>query len=57
MLSLRCMSRFSQCYDKYLFKLLFRYADVQFSKNPEKYVKYRPQDVSAMLNNLFDDRV
>ncbi|XP_037035479.1 exocyst complex component 7 [Bradysia coprophila] len=33
------------------------YADIQFSKNPEKYVKYRPQDVSAMLNNLFDDRV
>lgn len=31
------------------------YSDVQFSKNPEKYVRYRPQDVSAMLNNLFDD--
>ncbi|XP_031621286.1 exocyst complex component 7 isoform X2 [Contarinia nasturtii] len=31
------------------------YADVQFSKNPEKYVKYKPQDVSAMLGNLFDD--
>lgn len=33
------------------------YADVQFSKNPEKYVKYKPQDVSAMLGNLFDDSV
>lgn len=33
------------------------YADVQFSKNPEKYVKYKPQDVAAMLGNLFDDSV
>ncbi|CAD7083576.1 unnamed protein product [Hermetia illucens] len=33
------------------------YSDVQFSKNPEKYVKYRPQDVNAMLTNLFDDSV
>uniref|UniRef100_A0A0K8TLX6 Exocyst complex component 7 n=1 Tax=Tabanus bromius TaxID=304241 RepID=A0A0K8TLX6_TABBR len=33
------------------------YADVQFSKNPDKYVKFRPQDVNAMLNNLFDDSV
>lgn len=33
------------------------YADVQFSKNPEKYVKYRPQEVAAMLGNLFDDSV
>lgn len=41
----------------YLFNFYYRYADVQFSKSPEKYVKYRPQDVSAMLSNLFDDRV
>lgn len=33
------------------------YSDVQFSKSPEKYVKYKPQDVSAMLGNLFDDSV
>lgn len=33
------------------------YADVQFSKNPDKYVKYKPQDVAAMLGNLFDDSV
>lgn len=33
------------------------YADVQFSKNPDKYVKYKPQDVAAMLSNLFDDSV
>lgn len=33
------------------------YSEVQFSKNPEKYVKYKPQDVAAMLNNLFDDSV
>ena len=33
------------------------YSDIQFSKNPEKYIKYKPQDVTAMLNNLFDDTV
>ncbi|XP_059615265.1 exocyst complex component 7 [Phlebotomus argentipes] len=33
------------------------FADVQFSKNPEKYVKYKPQDVTRMLNSLFDDTV
>lgn len=33
------------------------YADVQFSKNPEKYVKYKPEDLAAMLRNLFDDSV
>lgn len=31
------------------------YSDVQFSKNPDKYVKYRPQDVLEKLNSLFDD--
>lgn len=33
------------------------YSDVQFSKNPEKYVKYKPLNVAAMLGNLFDDSV
>lgn len=33
------------------------YADVNFSKTPEKYVKYKPQEVGAMLGNLFDDSV
>lgn len=33
------------------------YADVQFSKNPEKYVKYKPSQVIQMLRNLFDDSV
>lgn len=33
------------------------YSDVQFSKNPEKYVKYKPQDVVAMLGSLFDDSI
>lgn len=36
---------------------LYRYASVQFSKNPEKYVKYQPYEVKAMLNKLFDDSV
>uniref|UniRef100_A0A336MIU8 Exocyst complex component 7 n=1 Tax=Culicoides sonorensis TaxID=179676 RepID=A0A336MIU8_CULSO len=31
------------------------YHDLQFSKNPEKYVKYRPNQVLEKLNTLFDD--
>ncbi|XP_055915521.1 exocyst complex component 7 [Eupeodes corollae] len=31
------------------------YVSVQFSKNPEKYIKYRPHEVNAMLSKLFDD--
>ncbi|KAL9909983.1 exocyst complex component 7-like [Glossina fuscipes fuscipes] len=31
------------------------YAAVQFSKNPEKYVKYKPHEIKAMLSKLFDD--
>ncbi|SPP85280.1 exocyst complex component 7 [Drosophila guanche] len=31
------------------------YAAVQFSKNPDKYVKYRPHEINAMLSKLFDD--
>ena len=33
------------------------YSNVQFSKNPEKYVKYSPNDIGSMLGNLFDDSV
>ncbi|XP_035904499.1 exocyst complex component 7 [Anopheles stephensi] len=33
------------------------YSDVQFSKNIDKYVKYRPSDVATMLNSFFDDTV
>ncbi|XP_068142391.1 exocyst complex component 7 [Drosophila tropicalis] len=31
------------------------YAGVQFSKNPDKYVKYRPHEINEMLSKLFDD--
>ncbi|KAH8394997.1 hypothetical protein KR215_004031 [Drosophila sulfurigaster] len=31
------------------------YYMVQFSKNPDKYVKYRPHEINAMLSKLFDD--
>ncbi|XP_017042635.1 exocyst complex component 7 [Drosophila ficusphila] len=31
------------------------YSAVQFSKNPDKYVKYRPHEINAMLSKLFDD--
>ncbi|EDV39596.1 uncharacterized protein Dana_GF24398 [Drosophila ananassae] len=31
------------------------YSGVQFSKNPDKYVKYRPHEINAMLSKLFDD--
>ncbi|XP_073843735.1 exocyst complex component 7 [Musca autumnalis] len=31
------------------------YAGVHFSKNPEKYVKYKPHEIKACLNKLFDD--
>lgn len=36
---------------------IFRFSDVQFSKNPEKYVKYKPTEVNAMLNSFFDDTI
>ncbi|XP_067648559.1 exocyst complex component 7 [Eurosta solidaginis] len=31
------------------------YASVSFSKNPDKYVKYRPHEINQMLSKLFDD--
>lgn len=33
------------------------YADCDFAKNREKYVRYTPHHLSTLLNNLFDDRV
>lgn len=33
------------------------YADCEFAKNREKYVKYTTHHLSTLLNNLFDDRV
>lgn len=35
----------------------FRFIEVPFSKNPEKYIKYRPEDLSSLLSSLFDDTV
>ena len=31
-----------------------KYAHVPFTKNPEKYVKYNPDDVEARIQNFFD---
>ncbi|MBN3307601.1 EXOC7 protein, partial [Amia calva] len=33
---------------------LQRYANIQFTKNPEKYHKYRPEHVEEMIERLFD---
>ncbi|XP_062381515.1 exocyst complex component 7 isoform X3 [Sardina pilchardus] len=33
---------------------LQRYANISFTKNPEKYHKYRPEDVEEMIGRLFD---
>lgn len=33
------------------------YAEVEFAKNREKYVRYTPHHLSQILNNLFDDRI
>lgn len=34
--------------------MLFRYANLPFTKNPEKYVKYTAVQVSAMIDRFFD---
>lgn len=31
-----------------------RYASAQFTKNPEKYIKHTPDQVSAVIDRLFD---
>ncbi|XP_031699871.1 exocyst complex component 7 isoform X1 [Anarrhichthys ocellatus] len=33
---------------------LHRYANISFTKNPEKYHKYRPEEVEEMIEKLFD---
>ncbi|XP_041076542.1 exocyst complex component 7-like isoform X4 [Polyodon spathula] len=33
---------------------LQRYTNISFTKNPEKYYKYRPEQVEAMIERLFD---
>uniref|UniRef100_A0A1A7WH97 Exocyst complex component 7 n=2 Tax=Iconisemion striatum TaxID=60296 RepID=A0A1A7WH97_9TELE len=33
---------------------LQRYANISFTKNPEKYHKYRPEEVEEMIEKLFD---
>jgi exocyst complex protein 7 len=31
-----------------------RYCTVAFTKNPEKYIKYTPTQVSALIDRFFD---
>jgi len=31
-----------------------RYCAVPFTKNPEKYIKYNPTQVSALIDRFFD---
>ncbi|CAG7728734.1 unnamed protein product [Allacma fusca] len=31
-----------------------KYANVQFTKNAEKYIKYKPDNVSASIDSFFD---
>lgn len=33
---------------------MFRYAGIQFTKNPEKYIKHKPNEVSAVIDRFFD---
>lgn len=33
---------------------LVRYGSVPFTKNPEKYIKYRVEQVGDMIDRLFD---
>lgn len=40
------LPKYSSFYDKY--------ANVAFSKNPEKYIKYTPAQVSALIDCFFD---
>jgi len=35
-------------------KFVERYADVNFSKNPSKYIQYRPEELDVHLQHLFD---
>jgi len=33
---------------------IYRYCTVAFTKNPEKYIKYNPTQVSALIDRFFD---
>lgn len=35
-------------------RCLVRYGSVSFTKNPEKYIKYRVEQVGDMIDRLFD---
>lgn len=35
-------------------RCLVRYSSVPFTKNPEKYIKYRVEQVGDMIDRLFD---
>ena len=35
-------------------RCLLRYSSVPFTKNPEKYIKYRVEQVGDMIDRLFD---
>ena len=35
-------------------KFLERYADVSFSKNPSKYILYKPAELQIQFQHLFD---
>jgi organic radical activating enzyme len=41
-------------YTYYLCDLYCRYCTVPFTKNPEKYIKYNPTQVSALIDRFFD---
>ena len=38
----------------WLFALLLRYGSLNFTKNPEKYVKYTPETLELHLKSFFD---
>lgn len=38
----------------FILLLFSRYSSLQFTKNPEKYIKYTVEEVDAMLKSFFD---
>lgn len=38
----------------FILLLFSRYSSLQFTKNPEKYIKYTVEEVEAMLKSFFD---
>jgi exocyst complex protein 7 len=43
-----------EIYDKRYVIYNCRYSTVPFTKNPEKYIKYAPAQVSALIDRFFD---